>query len=403
MIQTMLLGTVWCALAAGPADAAGPHPRRLIYNMDAGANFSHPTPPMKPEDVFPCVDEVADKGVTTYFICPNYGMPLTYRTKVSEMVGDGLSEERWKQLREIAALKPGSLERGIVNLRALAEAGHDPLRLIIERARARKLETFVTFRMNEIHDVQQADSLLHTKFWREHPEWRVGKIGDPVSELFVDIIGGTPGYRVSPIVATWFPGALNFAVPQVRDLEMAELRECCERFPIDGLDLDFQRFPIYFPQDQGRQHIETMTAWVREIRQMTREVGLRRGRPLLLSARVLARPKQNLDIGLDPVTWARERLLDFVTVSHYLRNDFPLPVGEYKKLIPDIPVYASIEVCRQADDYGPIARQLWSDGADGLLMFNFFTWREGGREPPFHVLKELAALNRTAGSSKPSD
>ena len=31
----------------------------------------------------------------------------------------------------------------------------------------------------------------------------------------------------------------------------------------------------------------------------------------------------------------------------------------------------------------------WDEGVDGLMMFNFFTWREGGREPPFWILNEL--------------
>ena len=191
------------------------------------------------------------------------------------------------------------------------------------------------------------------------------------------------------MVASWFPGALNFAIPEVRAERLAELLECCERYPIDGLDLDFQRFPIYFPQDEGHQHVQTMTAWVRQVREMTRTVGRQRGRPVLLSARILAKPEQCLAVGLDPVSWAGEGLVDFVTVSHYLRNDFPLPVSKYKSLITNIPVYASIEVEREADRYRSIARHLWADGADGLSMFNFFTWREGKKEPRFELFREL--------------
>lgn len=55
-----------------------------------------------------------------------------------------------------------------------------------------------------------------------------------------------------------------------------------------------------------------------------------------------------------------------------------------------MPLYASIEVEQEADRYLPIARQLWRDGADGIMLFNFFTWRESGREPPFEVIPKLA-------------
>jgi hypothetical protein len=191
-------------------------------------------------------------------------------------------------------------------------------------------------------------------------------------------------------VATWFTGALNFAIPEVRKQRLAELRECCLRYSIDGLDLDFQRFPIYFPQHEGREHVETMTSWVREVRQMTGEIGKNRGRPLLLCARVLAKPEQNLAIGLDPCGWANEGLLDFLVVSHYLRNDFPLPLAEFRRRIPaDMPLYGSIEYEPQADSYRRIARQLYQGGADGVMMFNFVAARESGKGPPFEVLSEL--------------
>ena len=45
------------------------------------------------------------------------------------------------------------------------------------RAQSKGLETFITFRLNEIHDVQTPDSLIVSKFWHDHPAWRVGKPG----------------------------------------------------------------------------------------------------------------------------------------------------------------------------------------------------------------------------------
>jgi len=79
-----------------------------------------------------------------------------------------------------------------------------------------------------------------------------------------------------------------------------------------------------------------------------------------------------------------------LVISHYLRNDFPLPVQATRRRLPkNLPLYASIEVEPQADTYRRIAEQLYRDGVDGLMMFNFFTCREQGREPDFKLLKEL--------------
>ena len=380
-------------VAAANCGAAEPErPKRFIYNSDGSNMFIYKQPPMQPADVYSYVDEVADSQITTFFMCPNYGMPLMYPSKVTEMIGTLLSDEKLKETYEEGAKpeKKKTSARGIANLHGLVEAGHDPVGLVVDRAREKGLEVFITLRLNEIHDVQTAGSLIVSKFWRDHPEWRVGKHGDEILPLFKDIIGGSPEHEVHPIVASWFPGALNFAIPEVRAMRLAELRECCERYEIDGIDLDFQRFPIYFPQDEGHTHVETMIDWVRSVREMTREVGKKRGRLLKVSARVLARPQQNLDIGLDPIAWANEGLVDFLVVSHYLRNDFALPIGEFRRQVPaSFPLYGSIEVESKLDTFRDIARQLWDDGADGILLFNFFTTRENRGEPPFELLDEL--------------
>ncbi|MAT14463.1 MAG: hypothetical protein CMJ46_04250 [Planctomyces sp.] len=353
--------------------------------------YYYKTPPMSVEDLQGYVDEVVGTGVTTFFASPNWGMLMSYPTEATEMIGSQLTEEERKAYLEIGKEKELTFERAIANLYGIYAAGHDPFQVMIDRAREQNLEVFISYRPNEIHDVQNPDSMIVTSFWKEHPEYRVGTIGDEINPLFAEIIGGSPEHRVHPLVASWFPGALNFAIPEVRAQRLAELRECCERYPIDGIDIDFQRFPIYFPQDEGPQHLDTMTNWMREVREMTREVGTKRGRPILLSARILARPRQNLAIGLDPVTWAQQDLLDFITVSHYLRNDFALPVDEYRQQMPaTLPIYASIEVEKEADRYREIARALYDKGADGLMMFNYFTRREGGEEPDFSLFKELS-------------
>jgi hypothetical protein len=366
-------------------------PHRLIYNSDADNMFIYVKPPMRPVDLYPYVDEIADAGATTLYLCPNYGMPVTYPGKVTQMFGSGLTEEQQHQVDKVSMEKP-SLERGAANLQTLVAAGHSPVGLIIDRARAKGLETFITFRPNEVHWIEKPDefpiNLLLSKFWQDHPEWRIGKAGDELSQLHLDILGP----RTSPVVAGWLPGGMNFAVPEVRAQRLAQMRECCETFDIDGLDIDFQRFPMYFPVGEEAAHIKTMTAWIAEVRQMMKEVGAQRGRPLLLSVRVMARPEQNIGLGLNPVAWAERGLIDIVVASHYLHNNFALPIQEYRELLPDhIPLYGSIEVEKQAGRYRQIAAQLWEDGVDGIQMFNFFTCRQNGIEPEFALLKELGS------------
>ncbi|GMW00375.1 MAG: hypothetical protein AMXMBFR84_15120 [Candidatus Hydrogenedentota bacterium] len=369
---------------------AGPH--RILYNSDGDNMFIYKQPPMTPEDVYRHVDEVADTEVTTFLMSPNIGMTLNYPTKVGDFIGEHVNPAIAARITPDAAEK--TTERGILNLRGLISAGHDPIALILSRAKERGMEAFISFRLNEVHAVEYEDHVILSRFWKDHPEWRIGKHSDPLPPVYHEILGPD----THPIVATWLPAGLNFAIPEVRAYTLAMLRECCERYDLDGLDLDFQRFPMYFKPGEEQQHIPTMTAWMSEIRAMTKEIGDQRGRPILLCARIMAKPEQNTAIGIDPVSWAKNGLLDMVIVSHYLRNDFPLPLKAYRKALPqEFPLYASIEVAREPEMYREMARRLWQVGADGIQVFNFFTTRERGEEPPFAVLKEIASAETLRG------
>ena len=198
----LLLSLVGLVVDVGATQAA--RPRRFIYNSDGNNMFVHMKPPMRAEDVYRYVDEIASGDVTTLYMCPNWGMLVNYPSKVTPMFGTGLNAEQEKLLAEAA--EKTYWGRGAANLKSLVAAGHDPLALVIDRARARGLETFITFRPNEVHGVDRPNKfptmLLLSQFWRKHPQWRIGKVGDPLSPLYRDILGP----RTSPVVARWLPG-----------------------------------------------------------------------------------------------------------------------------------------------------------------------------------------------------
>jgi hypothetical protein len=128
---------------------------------------------------------------------------------------------------------------------------------------------------------------------------------------------------------------------------------------------------------------------------MTREVGRNRGRPLLLSVRVLPRPEQALDIGLDPISWAGDGSIDIVSAGHFLGPTSLVDIPDYRDALPaTVPLHGSIDrhgtdVSTRTAEHRRMARQFRKDKADGVLVFNFFTHREQGREPDWAVLEEL--------------
>jgi hypothetical protein len=154
----------------------------------------------------------------------------------------------------------------------------------------------------------------NSTFWWQHPEFRI-----------VDAKGK---------VGTRF----SFAFPEVREFKLAILREVAEQ-DIDGINLDFQRHPIFFSfekpmaeafkarygieastvsQDDPRWfplRFEHMTRFVRDVRQLLDDTGKRKGRHLGLSVRIDW--QKYATWGCDIETWLKEGLLDYLVVGQY--------------------------------------------------------------------------------------
>jgi hypothetical protein len=351
---------------------------RLLYNMDGtDLFFYHDT--VSPAELCGRVDEVADAGVTTYLFSPNPGQNMGYPSTVCAMFRYTPPDSTKGPVRLTRSDSVWARIGG--NFAHLVKRGYDPTGVIVDRARLRGLEAFVTFRMNELHDVDFPGSPLLSEFWKRHPEYRVG------------------GYE------GWGAMALNYAEPEVRDYYFALLSEVCNRYDIDGLEMDFMRFPYYFPRDtvKMREHADIMTAFVRRVRAMTEARGKERGRPLLLTARVPSTLKGCAYVGLDPAAWTREQLIDFLTVGPFLSTEVDIPVRDIKAACPGIPVYTSIEYTlgdrpMTREGTRAAAATLFAAGADGIYSFNHFCQRESGPED-FGVFAEIRlpeALDRKA-------
>jgi hypothetical protein len=185
------------------------------------------------------------------------------------------------------------------------------------------------------------------------------------------------------------------------------IEEAVRRYDCDGIELDFQRFPTFFQGGTTAGRVAKINGLVERVRTMLDAEGERRGKRLVLAARIpsdYGRSAPSYEtaraIGCDPVVWARNGWVDFLTVSEFLFVRYDLPIKPWKQLIASVPIYGGIECAEGGqreqrltpDRYRRAARHLWADGADGVYLFNFFTTRERGKdafEPPFEVLKEL--------------
>lgn len=338
-------------------ETPAPRRRRVLYNLDGDSCMILKTGSKDPEaitaeDLKTVVRELTGPGsqVDTLLVCIN-AQVMYYPTKVGTQRGmDCTPEERsaWSA-RE---------EQWFRNARAMFDAGVDPYAVLLAEARKKGLEALLTFRVNDAH----GNDSLRTAFWREHPEYRLGR------------------------------GALDFRHAAVRDYVFRLIEEAVQRYDCDGIELDFQRFPTYFKDGTTEERVAWINALVSRVRTMLDAEGAKRGRRLVLSARVpsdygRSAPSYETSraIGCDPVEWARRGWIDFLTVSEFLSVRYDLPIKPWKSLISNVPIYGGVECIPTAALYRRAARHLWNDGADGIYLFNFFVTLA----PPFSALREI--------------
>lgn len=335
---------------------------RIIHNNDGSdilGNQWFKLRPLTVSDVDSCVDMVANTQVTTYMICSGSDF-FYYRSKYGRILGDDMN----------GTLNCGNdtaqynnIHRYYLNFLNLEKSGTDLITTTLNRAKAKGMEAFITYRMNDLHfnDTIYHCPIFYSDFWIHHPQYWVN---DTIQ-----------GYHSA--------GAFDFAHKEVRAQKLAVISEQLDKYDmIDGLDLDFMRFCVYFKPGEGAKNAMLMTQLVRDIRKKVNEVSARRHKKILLSARVAPTLKDNMMKGLDVREWLKEGLLDFISIGIHWRGDPAMPVQTFRKELGKdikIPFYCSIDdgVYKPRETYSHgmfrgMCSHILSQGADGIYLFNYY-------------------------------
>ncbi|WP_425400046.1 hypothetical protein [Aeoliella sp.] len=248
----------------------------------------------------------------------------------------------------------------------LIDQGTDVLEVMSNFARTNDIEIFWSMRMNDTHDASGESGLYaFPQLKVDHPEWLMGTKSNP------------------PAHGAW--SAIDYGVEEVRDLALAYVEEVCQNYDIDGVELDFFRHPFFFRSHTSggtatQADRDQMTQLMRDIRTMTEQVGMQRGRPFLVSVRVPDSLGFSSDVGLDVAEWLQEDLVDMMTFSGYFRAEewsTSVALGQQH----DVPVYAGLSESRMSGSAGAVRDSLdaymarasgaWQEGVDGIYMFNY--------------------------------
>lgn len=302
-----------------------PKPRNgslLLVVNDDGFSAFHSGRYKTADDLRKAMLAYKDTQVAVMEWCMIAGSRANYPSKVTELIGDGMTEFP----RRGDELAHASLKR-------LADAGENTLKIVVDACHEAGLACYASLRMNGDYPETMWDGsfprFANSTFWWRHPEFRI-----------VDAKGKT-GYRFS------------FAFPEVREFKLRILREVAEQ-DIDGINLDFQRHPVFFgfekpmadafkakygietegvSQDDPRWvplRYEIMTGFIREVRSFLDEAGRAKGRHLGLSARIDWQKYPTW--GCDIETWLKEGLLDYLVVGQYGLGGYDFDITPFVKM-----------------------------------------------------------------------
>jgi len=270
------------------------------------------------------------------------------------------------------------------------EQGTDNLEVMVEFCHENDTELFWSLRMNDTHDY--SNETMRPRWKSDHPEYLIGTAEN------------------KPRCQTWT--SADFSHSWVRTKVFRIVRDVCERYDVDGIELDFFRHLCYFktPSYGGvatDDEIAAMTDLVRRIRTMADEEGARRGRPILIAMRVPDSLGYCLALGLDLQRWLEEDLLDILVVGGYMQlNPWEYSVQLGRQY--GVPVYPSLDESRHKGDamkrrmtleaYRARAAEAWEAGMDGIYVFNVFNplnplWNELGDPEKLRGLSKSYFVN----------
>jgi len=363
----------------------------ILYNEDDSHRFVlDPAGKMKPERLDQLVDELADSHVTVMLICC-CAKKTNFDSKSWEPHCDGFDPTKDNSQPYFGDTTPQArkgLRQWAHNLRVMLDAGVDPTGRMLERCRQRGISPWVSIRMNDAHDAPLARSPLHSRFYMEHPEY----------------------LRYRKRFNSWHDRCLNFGLKPVRDHAMALVKEVCERYDMDGLELDWNRFCGHFREGEEIEKGKALTEWMVEVRKLVQTAEKRLKHPITLAARVPARPEVSIGNGLDAVTWAKRGLIDHLIVAPFFTTtDFDIPVERWIDLLKGtgVGVTAGLEIRVQPHPGGPTipntperrrgaAMAALARGSQGIYLFNYF---DVGSQYPY-LLNEVHSIDALKGKDR---
>lgn len=318
------------------------------------------------ETVASWVDQYANTQVRELMLCPN-SMRTSFASKVWDPIWKGYDPAGADDQPLLASTVPAAragARNWIHTAWQLHQDGIDPYQLWIARARKHGISPWVSMRMNDVHNVDDEQSYMHSDFWRQNPQFR------------------RMNYRLDRSADR----AFDYGHKEVRDYHFKLIRELVERYDFDGLELDWMRFGFHFKPGHERQGQDILTEFTADVRRLLNDWQRRRGHKIRLGVRVPSRPQTALGLGYDPVMWARRGLIDMLVVTPFWASiETDMPIELWRELLrgTSVMLAAGLEVLIRShpdskqfqkntlETVRGTAAAMMDRGADRVYLFNY--------------------------------
>ncbi len=267
------------------------------------------------------------------------------------------------------------------------KAGGDILQEFIDRCRSTEQAEqipFVSIRLNDVHNLIYGD---------------LGDYDNKYNEWISAFCWSNLANLVDPLVPTkgW-----DWAVSDIPGHKLDFIKEICKNYAIDGIELDFLRFPSFFNTDEttSDERREIMNKFVSDVRAALDDTT---GPYRWLSVRVPCHLKDYDDLGLD-IQSLSDIGVDIFNVSSFFPNvQQTTDIGLIRKMIPNKCLLYELEYFSFEVEDGDkkiriptpdeqlytTANLMYKHGIDGIEWFNFDYFPQFGISKPYYLIENI--------------
>ena len=324
-------------------------PRVMFYHDGRHPLIYMYEPPMQKEEYEQAIDELVGTSIDAIMFCLGDGRTVLHDTKVGELWGHNM--ETWTH--EI-------FRRAHQNARALIDAGHDPLRVVSERAREKGIAFYPTLLVQQGRGDRREDTRCSNfRFENTHLE-----------------IGAKPCEEELP-----YATCLDFMRQEVQDERFDLISETLRCYEVDGFELQMNYTPHYFHPSEIEQGQSVLTDWVRRVYEEVKDSGPDRH----LIIRIPASISGCESVGMDVRTWINEGIVDAFVGQTFSGPELINSNADYTELVQaasgsNCKIIGAIQSHVDSDrlSEGPIsmtracATNYWAQGVDGLYLAHWF-------------------------------